>query len=122
MPRRKRNSGGIGEAIAKGAIHRASSLVNLINKLKQSGGTCHLIGLVSPGGVHSHQDHAVALAKILSGLYVPESGEIRLNGERVDNQNRDDYRQIFSAVFSVGNPVASHAFQPPRSAAVFLIP
>ena len=61
----------IGEAIAKGAINRASALVHLINKLKQSGGTCHLIGLVSPGGVHSHQDHAVALAEILADAGVP---------------------------------------------------
>ena len=49
----------IGDAIANGEIERAPALVDLINKLKQSGGTCHLIGLVSPGGVHSHQDHAV---------------------------------------------------------------
>ncbi len=55
----------IGEAVANGEIARAPALVNLIAKLKQSGGTCHLVGLVSPGGVHSHQDHAVALAKIL---------------------------------------------------------
>ena len=25
---------------------------------------CHLMGLVSPGGVHSHQDHAAALARL----------------------------------------------------------
>ena len=56
----------IGEAIANGEIKKAPALVGLIAKLKQSGGTCHLIGLVSPGGVHSHQDHAVALAKILT--------------------------------------------------------
>ena len=29
------------------------------------------MGLVSPGGVHSHQDHAVALAKILAGARIP---------------------------------------------------
>ncbi len=29
-------------------------------------GVVHLVGLVSPGGVHAHQDHAVALAKILT--------------------------------------------------------
>ena len=40
--------------------------LDLIAKLKASGGTCHLLGLVSPGGVHSHQDHAAALAKILA--------------------------------------------------------
>ncbi len=40
------------------------------------------------------------LAKIISGLYVPESGEIRLDGEAITDKNRDDYRQLFSAVFS----------------------
>src|SRR5436309_11049395 len=61
----------IGNAIASGEIARAPALVDLIGKLKASGGTCHLLGLVSPGGVHSHQDHAVALAKILAEAGVP---------------------------------------------------
>src|SRR5580700_4911627 len=56
----------IGGAIANGDIKRAPALVELIAKLKNSGGTCHLIGLVSPGGVHSHQDHAAALPKSVS--------------------------------------------------------
>lgn len=40
------------------------------------------------------------LAKIITGLYVPEGGEIRVNGEPIGHDNRDDYRQHFSAVFS----------------------
>jgi putative ATP-binding cassette transporter len=40
------------------------------------------------------------LAKIVSGLYAPEAGEIRLDGELITDRNRDDYRQLFSAVFS----------------------
>ena len=40
------------------------------------------------------------LAKMITGLYVPESGEVRLNGDPVTDANRDDYRQIFSTVFS----------------------
>ena len=52
----------IGDAIASGEIKKAPALTGLIAALKKSGGTCHLLGLVSPGGVHSHQDHAAALA------------------------------------------------------------
>lgn len=40
------------------------------------------------------------LAKLLTGLYVAEEGEVRLNGVAVDATNRDAYRQHFSAIFS----------------------
>jgi putative ATP-binding cassette transporter len=40
------------------------------------------------------------LAKLITGLYFPESGTVRLDGVAVDEKNRDDYRQYFSAVFS----------------------
>ena len=40
------------------------------------------------------------LAKILTGLYPPETGEIRLNGRLITDANRDDYRQSFSAIFA----------------------
>ncbi|PWB64173.1 MAG: 2,3-bisphosphoglycerate-independent phosphoglycerate mutase [Bradyrhizobiaceae bacterium] len=61
----------IGDAIATGEIARAPALITLVEKLKASGGTCHLMGLVSPGGVHSHQDHGAALARILAAAGVP---------------------------------------------------
>jgi 2,3-bisphosphoglycerate-independent phosphoglycerate mutase len=56
----------IGDAVADGSIAKAPAFIALTEALKKTNGTCHLIGLVSPGGVHSHQDHAAALAGYLN--------------------------------------------------------
>jgi len=39
-------------------------------------------------------------AKVLTGLYLPEAGEILLDGEPVTDERREHYRQHFAAVFS----------------------
>lgn len=39
------------------------------------------------------------LAKLLLGLYIPDQGEIRADGLVVTPSSRDDYRQLFSAIF-----------------------
>lgn len=40
------------------------------------------------------------LAKLLVGLYAPEGGEVRFDGRPVHEPHLDDYRQLFSVVFS----------------------
>ena len=40
------------------------------------------------------------LAKLLVGLYAPEQGDIYLDNQIVTNENREDYFQLFSVVFS----------------------
>jgi putative ATP-binding cassette transporter len=40
------------------------------------------------------------LAKLLCGLYIPESGSLLLDGKPVSDLTRDQYRQLFSVVFS----------------------
>ena len=40
------------------------------------------------------------LIKLLLGLYRPDAGNLLLNGEPVRDEHLDDYRQLFSAVFS----------------------
>ncbi|RKH47491.1 cyclic peptide export ABC transporter [Corallococcus sicarius] len=40
------------------------------------------------------------LAKLITGLYAPESGEVRVDGRPVTEAGRERYRQLFATVFS----------------------
>ncbi|MDE0239136.1 MAG: 2,3-bisphosphoglycerate-independent phosphoglycerate mutase [bacterium] len=55
----------IDAAVRDGSLAGNPVLGDLIGALKRSRGVCHIAGLLSPGGVHSHQDHVSALANIL---------------------------------------------------------
>lgn len=61
----------IDTAIEDGSLAKNPNLLGFIATLKKSGGACHLMGLASPGGVHSHQDHLVVLANLIAGAGVP---------------------------------------------------
>ncbi|HEX3535974.1 MAG TPA: 2,3-bisphosphoglycerate-independent phosphoglycerate mutase [Stellaceae bacterium] len=56
----------IDKAIADGEIGSIPALAEFIAKVKASNGTVHVMGLLSPGGVHSHQHQIAALAKIVA--------------------------------------------------------
>ncbi len=56
----------IDQALKDGSLARNPVLADFITKLKVSGGACHLLGMVSPGGVHSHQKHIAELARLVS--------------------------------------------------------
>ena len=55
----------INEAIDRKTLGTQLAMVQLVNKLRSTGGVCHLMGLLSDGGVHSHLDHIAALANVL---------------------------------------------------------
>jgi 2,3-bisphosphoglycerate-independent phosphoglycerate mutase len=61
----------IDAAVRDDGIAALPALAALVESLRASGGTCHLMGLVSTGGVHSHQSHAAALARALARAGVP---------------------------------------------------
>jgi len=58
-------------AIEDGSLARRPVLLALIEKAKSNKGAMHIMGLLSPGGVHSHQDHIAALVRIVSAADVP---------------------------------------------------
>jgi 2,3-bisphosphoglycerate-independent phosphoglycerate mutase len=70
----------IDAAIASGEIENAFALNELIAALAESGGVCHLMGLMSPGGVHSHQAHLAALARVLDARGIPVRVHAFLDG------------------------------------------
>lgn len=61
----------IDAAISDGSFANLSPLTDMIAALKESRGTCHVMGLLSPGGVHAHQNHMLALARVVAVAGVP---------------------------------------------------
>ncbi len=58
--------GRIDLAIDDGSLSENEALLKFIAKLQESGGSAHLIGLTSNGGVHAHIDHMIAVADIIA--------------------------------------------------------
>lgn len=54
----------INAAILSGELAANQVFLQTLAQLKQSGNTLHLLGLLSPGGVHSHEAHLFALLRV----------------------------------------------------------
>ena len=85
----------IDAALADGSLARSPVLGRLAENLKASGGTCHLIGLLSPGGVHAHQDHMAALARIVAQAGVPVAVHTLLDGRDTPPKSAIAYVKCF---------------------------
>ena len=59
--------GRIGLAIEDGSFFENPAILDFAARVKRAGGTAHLMGLTSDGGVHSHSDHLLAAARMLTG-------------------------------------------------------
>ncbi len=56
----------IHKALKNNFLSQSSELAQFVTKLKETGGTAHILGLVSDGGVHSHIDHIASVAHHLT--------------------------------------------------------
>ncbi len=97
----------ISDAVASGALAAMPAICDLIAKLKASGGTCHLMGLISPGGVHSHQDHAAALAHVLDAAGVPAVLHAFTDGRDTPPRSAAEYLANLSAALPPSVPIAT---------------
>lgn len=94
-------------AIEDGSIAQALAATGLVTALKASGGACHLLGLVSPGGVHAHQDHAVALARILVKEGIPVRVHVFTDGRDTPPQSAAGYLADFATALPPEAVIAS---------------
>ena len=97
----------IGDAIEDGSIAHAPALRGLIDAARASGGTCHLMGLLSDGGVHSHQDHALALARIVTAAGVPVAVHAWTDGRDTAPRSGAAFLESFEAGLPEGARIAT---------------
>jgi 2,3-bisphosphoglycerate-independent phosphoglycerate mutase len=90
----------IDQAVADGSLAKAAALQDFIRKLKASKGTAHVMGLLSPGGVHSHQDHIAALVKALAAAGVPVRVHAFLDGRDTPPKSALDYLAGFETAIA----------------------
>ncbi len=63
--------GAIDLAVEDGSFAKNSAILDFAAKVKAKGGTAHLMGMVSDGGVHGHINHVIAACRVITALGVP---------------------------------------------------
>ncbi len=89
--------GQIDLAIEEGTFEQNPPLLDFIAKLQASGGTAHLIGLVSDGGVHGHLNHMIAAVSALDAAGVPVVVHALTDGRDVAPRSAHEYFEMLEA-------------------------
>jgi 2,3-bisphosphoglycerate-independent phosphoglycerate mutase len=92
----------IDKALAENQVAGLPAMQDFIRKPKASRGTAHLMGLMSPGGVHSHQHQIAALAGIVANSGIPVAVHAFLDGRDTPPKSAIEYLKQF------GRDVAGH--------------
>ena len=90
----------IDRAIAAGALARAPVLARAAARTKAAGGALHLVGLLSPGGVHSHSRHMLALARAAAAAGAPVAVHAFLDGRDTPPRSARAYVAGFEAAIA----------------------
>ncbi|MBF0188273.1 MAG: 2,3-bisphosphoglycerate-independent phosphoglycerate mutase [Magnetococcales bacterium] len=96
----------IDNAIKAGVLGKIDSVRETLNKTKAGSGTLHIMGLLSPGGVHSHTNHMLEAVRVAASAGVA-SIQVHgfLDGRDTPPQSALDYIDAFEkqlAVIGVG--------------------
>ncbi|WP_282024301.1 2,3-bisphosphoglycerate-independent phosphoglycerate mutase [Limimaricola cinnabarinus] len=99
--------GQIDLAIEDGSFHDMEAIESFAKTLQDSGGTAHLFGVVSDGGVHGHLDHIVAAAKALRDRNVAVTIHAITDGRDVAPSSADAYVEDLQEKLPEGTRIAT---------------
>ncbi len=99
--------GAIDLAIEDGSFFRNPALVDFIAALKRTGGTAHVMGLLSDGGVHGHIDHIRAAIRAIDDAGVPVAVHVVTDGRDVGPKTADGFVNALQASLPEGARIAT---------------
>src|SRR5210317_1648567 len=83
--------GQIDIAVEDGSFFTNAALTDFIAQLQKTGGTAHVMGVVSDGGVHGHIEHVLAALQALSDAGVPTVLHAVTDGRDVAPKSADRF-------------------------------
>ena len=99
--------GAIDLSIEDGSFAQNASLVRFVDNIKASGGTAHLMGVISDGGVHGHLNHVLAAARAITAQGVPVALHAITDGRDVAPNSAADFIAALMVSLPQGAKVAT---------------
>ncbi|MEM8553641.1 MAG: 2,3-bisphosphoglycerate-independent phosphoglycerate mutase, partial [Pseudomonadota bacterium] len=99
--------GQIDLAIEDGSFANNPELLAFISKLKSTGGTAHIMGLISDGGVHGHITHAYAVVEVIAAAGIPVLIHAITDGRDVAPSSADEFIPALHSQLPPGARIAT---------------
>jgi 2,3-bisphosphoglycerate-independent phosphoglycerate mutase len=93
----------ITKEIREGQFFEHAVLIDAVEKAKATGGSLHILGLLSDGGVHAHIDHIVAMSQLAAHRGVNVLVHAFLDGRDTPPKSAEKYIADFEAKVAVEN-------------------
>jgi len=90
----------IDDALADHSFQSRPALLDLIVKAKKARGVVHVAGLLSPGGVHSHQDQIAALVRVFEAAGLRTRIHTFLDGRDTPPRSASGYLHLFEGALA----------------------
>jgi 2,3-bisphosphoglycerate-independent phosphoglycerate mutase len=99
--------GAIDLAVEDGSFAQNPELLAFAAKVKAAGGTAHLMGVASDGGVHGHITHVIAAARALTALGLPVALHAITDGRDVAPSSAEPFIADLEAALPPGARIAT---------------